>query len=273
MRAGPLPTRVGESGRRLWRLARNPIEGAAHVSERMSERRSGWRPENVYVADDEWESRLHELLGAPVPCSEASAFEPEWTAMVESLARRNVLIGRGAYGGWDDADPALARTAWCLVRHLRPERVVETGVGRGLTSRMVLAALECNESGGLWSIDLPPALTPSLRRQTGAAVPPELRSRWTYVEGSSRRRLPALTTELGAIDLFIHDSMHTTRNVLFELEMVWTALRPGGAMLVDDVNLNRAFELFTARAGEELHAFVGSSDDAERLLGVIVRKR
>jgi hypothetical protein len=243
------------------------------MGERVSERRAGWRPEDAYVVEHDWELRLHELLGVPVPCPERQAFETEWAATVGSLERRGVIIGRGAYGGWDDADPALARTAWCLVRHLRPERVVETGVGRGLTSRTVLAALERNDTGRLWSIDLPPAFTPRLQRQTAAAVPPELRARWTYVEGASRRRLPRLTTELGRIDLFIHDSMHTTRNVLFELEMVWTALRPGGAMLVDDVNLNRAFELFTARAGEELHAFVGSSDDAERLLGVIVRKR
>jgi hypothetical protein len=40
---------------------------------------------------------------------------------------------------------------------------------------------------------------------------------------------------LGQIDLFVHDSMHTARNVRFELEPVWPALTPGGAVLIDDV--------------------------------------
>jgi hypothetical protein len=57
-------------------------------------------------------------------------------------------------------------------------------------------------------------------RQTGIAVPGRLRAAWTYVRGSSRRRLPSLVTELEAIDIFIHDSMHTTHNLTFELKTV-----------------------------------------------------
>jgi hypothetical protein len=78
---------------------------------------------------------------------------------------------------------------------------------RGVTSRTVLEALERNGHGHLWSIDLPPPLAPALLRQTGIAVPGRLRAGWTYVRGSSRRRLPSLVTELEAIDVFIHDSV------------------------------------------------------------------
>jgi hypothetical protein len=267
-----LTSRLGVGGRRLWRLARNPVEGAARVHERVVERRARWRPEQAYAPEGDWESRLHELLGSPTPCAEVVGFQDEWTAMVQDLEQRGIVVGRGAYGGWDDADPALARTAWCLVRHLRPERVVETGVGRGLTSRIVLGALARNGEGRLWSVDLPPALTPRLRRETGAAVPNELRERWTYVKGSSRRRLPGLTAKLRPIDVFIHDSMHTTRNVLFELATAWDALRPGGLMLVDDVSLNRGFELFTREVGEDMAVLLGTSDDGKRALGVIARR-
>jgi predicted O-methyltransferase YrrM len=262
---------LARQGRRLWRLARNPIEGAARVRERFAERSQGWRPEDTYEADRELEAHLHELIGAEWPCAETPAFQAEWTEIVTRLAQHGMVVGRGAYGGWDDADPALARIAWCLVRHRRPETVVETGVGRGLMTATILAALERNDSGLLWSVDLPPALAPSLRRQTGAAVPQELTKRWTYVSGSSRRRLPPLTRELETIDLFVHDSMHTTRNVLFELETAWAVLRPGGAILVDDVSLNRAFAIFTRDRADAVRAIVGRSDDGERLLGVIVR--
>ena len=271
--AGSLgPSRTSKlryGGGRLWGLARNPIEGSARVRERLAERRVGWRPETTYRVEQEWESRLHDLLGASWPCREALEFSRRWEAIVVSLVGQGLTVGRGAYGGWDDADPALARAAWCLARHLRPQRVVETGVGRGVTSRTVLEALERNGNGHLWSIDLPPALSPALLRQTGIAVPRRLRARWTYVRGSSRRRLPTLVTELEAIDVFIHDSMHTTHNLSFELETVWPAVRTGGLILVDDVNLNRGFEVFTGRHGGNLCALVGISDDGERLLGLI----
>jgi hypothetical protein len=49
----------------------------------------------------------------------------------------------------------MARTAWTVVRHLRPERVVETGVARGVTTAVLLQAMERNGYGALWSIDLP----------------------------------------------------------------------------------------------------------------------
>jgi Methyltransferase domain len=263
---------LGAGGRRLWRLARNPIEGGVRIRERLAEHRAGWQPHETYRVDPTWESDVHDLLGVSWPCPEPLEFSRAWSTLVESLADRGLELGRGAYGGWDDADPALARAAWCLVRHLRPTRVVETGVGRGLTSCIVLEALERSGTGHLWSIDLPPPLTPGLRRQTGIAVPSRLRREWTYVRGSSRRRLPNLARELEAIDLFIHDSMHTTRNVLFELNTAWEALRAGGMILVDDVDLNRGFELFAGSRGDEASVIVGTSDDGERILGLI-RKR
>jgi hypothetical protein len=77
------------------------------------------------------------------------------------------------------------------------------------------------------------------------AVGSPYRHRWSYIKGSSRRRLPPLLSRLGNIDLFIHDSMHTEHNVRFELERAWAYLRPGGFILVDDVDLNWGFHSFT----------------------------
>src|ERR1700759_5282966 len=44
--------------------------------------------------------------------------------------------------------------AWC--RKHRPNLVMETGVGHGVTSAFILQALAVNQSGELWSVDLPP---------------------------------------------------------------------------------------------------------------------
>ena len=68
---------------------------------------------------------------------------------------------------------------------------------------------------------------------------------WTYIKGSSRRRLPGLLYELGQIDLFIHDSLHSERNVRFELDRTWPMLEPKGALVVDDVDANWGFQLFS----------------------------
>jgi hypothetical protein len=46
------------------------------------------------------------------------------------------------------------------------------------------------------------------------------------------------------MNLFIHDSMYSARNVDFELGHVWSFLRPGGAVFVDDIDVNRGFDEF-----------------------------
>ena len=74
-----------------------------------------------------------------------------------------------------------------------------------------------------------------------SSLPPAIAvdKRWFYAWGSSRRRLPAVLSQLGQIDLFVHDSLHSERNVRFEIDLAWTFLRPGGAIVVDDIGVNR----------------------------------
>lgn len=71
------------------------------------------------------------------------------------------------------------------------------------------------------------------------------RDRWTYIAGSSRLRLPKLLNEVGQIDLFIHDSLHSERNVRFELDRASAVLARHGAMVVDDIDANWGFHSFT----------------------------
>jgi hypothetical protein len=90
---------------------------------------------------------------------------------------------------------------------------------------------------------LPHLFNASIHHETAAAVPAELRGRWTYVRGSSRRRLPELLASVGDVDVFVHDSLHTARNMQFEMDHIWTVLREDGVMIVDDV-LNQSFREF-----------------------------
>jgi hypothetical protein len=90
---------------------------------------------------------------------------------------------------------------------------------------------------------------PEVHGQIGVAVDKGLKGNWSYIRGSSRRRLPSLLKRWAPIDLFIHDSKHSTGNVLFELRLAWRALRPGGALVVDDVDVNNGFHRFCEAVG------------------------
>jgi Methyltransferase domain len=225
-------------------LVRNPAETwttirDTHVAER--ERRG---PQCRYEADDSWEPWLHARLGVPWPCQFASEFHGLWPEIVAELEAKGIRPGPESFGSWNDGDAGLVRAIWCLTRHLRPKNVVETGVAHGVTSRFILEALEKNGSGHLSSIDLPP-MERVWREQVGLAVSESHAGRWTYIKGPSRLRLPKLLSQLGQIDLFIHDSLHSERNVRFELDRAWANLRPGGAIVVDDVDANWGFRSFT----------------------------
>jgi predicted O-methyltransferase YrrM len=261
--------RIKYAARASKAIAADPYEGLERTLERAAERRDRRRADWTYPLTEDFEQRTHELIGAPWPCAE-DGFKEVWETATAELEEKGLAVGRAAFGGWDDADERLASTAWCLTRHMRPARVVETGVARGFTSRVVLEALARNEAGHLWSIDLPPLLEHDLATQTAAAVPNRLRDGWTLIRGSSRRRLPGIIRSLRQIDLFIHDSMHTTRNVTFELAVLWPALRPGGAVLIDDVHANAGTASFL-RDHPETAAVISSAADRRALIGLLVK--
>ena len=229
-------------------VIRDPVEAFYRTRTRVVAWKANGAPFHAYAVEKDWRRRLAAALGT----RDTGGFATVWAEARRSPELAGLRIGPQTYGIWNDGDPALLEAAWCLARRLRPHRVVETGVARGMTSRILLEALEQNGLGRLWSIDLPPALDRHQIDEIGIAVPPRLRQRWTYIEGSSRRRLPKLLSELGEIDLFIHDSMHSEDNVAFEMKLAWTALRPGGALIVDDIDLNRAFYDFAERSDAKL---------------------
>jgi len=259
-------------------VLRHPWQGAQRVGARLDARRD--RRElaglaaprsDLYRVSDDWPRRLHQAIGVEWPCAETAAFAEAWDATVSDLTSAGVRTGLASYRGWNDGDKGECQAIWCFVAHMRPTTVVETGVAHGVTTRLILQGLERNGHGGLWSVDLP-AVDPALHPEIGIAVPRESRVRWTYVEGTSRDRLPRLVDDLGQIDLFVHDSLHTGRNVRFELDTVWPALRPGGVAVVDDIERSLGFRKFSDRT--EPHEWFGARHvTGQGLWGVAVRAR
>jgi hypothetical protein len=225
-------------------LASDPIQLWMTIQDVYAARREASRPKYQYKFDANWEQRLHESVGAKWPCESTSEFWAVWSRVISELQAKGIRPGPESFQWWNDGDAAFTRAIWCLTRHLKPKRVVETGVAHGVTSRCVLEAMGANKDGHLWSVDLQP-VERFWQQQIGAAVGDQFADRWTYISGSSRRRLPALLSGLGEIDLFIHDSLHSERNVRFELDRVWAILAPNGAVVVDDVDVNGGFRSFS----------------------------
>jgi predicted O-methyltransferase YrrM len=216
---------------------REVLDRTVGLADLALERLSGRTPTDKTVG---WEDALRSLEDAPGRAAEILA-EP---ALVEIEGRTRRLLGEirtsDAFSQRWAADSLFARLCYLACRLTTPETVVETGVAYGVSSAYVLRALEQNGRGTLQSVDLPP-LRREYERFWGVAVPEDLREGWRLHRGASRRVLPGLLRESGPVGLFVHDSLHTRRNMRREFDAVWPSLTPGGLLLADDVERNGAF--------------------------------
>jgi predicted O-methyltransferase YrrM len=188
----------------------------------------GWR--NLLRDLEERFGRVAGVLEEPA----LGEIEEHTRRFLKSIHREDPFDRRWA------ADSLLARYCYLMCRLLEPAVVVETGVAYGVSSAYILRALEENGRGVLHSVDLPP-LRRGYERYWGMAVDRGLEGRWVLHRGASARVLPGLLERLESVDLFVHDSLHTYRNMRREFEAVWPRLRTGGAIVADDVERNRAF--------------------------------
>ena len=153
----------------------------------------------------------------------------------------------------------LAATTHALIRSLKPEVVVETGVGAGVSSWTILQAMEQNGVGRLISIDLPTPNT-ELLPEVGYLVPRELRHRWDLRIGPSRKLLPRALSEMGQIDIFLHDSRHSYSNQLREYRTAWPFIRDGGMLVSDDVSNDALYD--ASRGWDREPSIIGQSKES-----------
>jgi predicted O-methyltransferase YrrM len=138
---------------------------------------------------------------------------------------------------------------YTLVRLVKPEIVVETGVASGVSTTAILSALHKNETGRLYSIDLPISRIIGKRmrdgrlydrvyegKKTGWLVPEYLQSQWELILGDVRDVLEPFLNQLKNIDMFFHDDLHTPDHMFWEFNLVWPYLNAGGVVASDDIN-------------------------------------
>jgi predicted O-methyltransferase YrrM len=193
------------------------------------------------------------------------ATEAEYRALAPDFATGSVHPSEGAllYG---------------LVRGLRPATIIETGTASGVSTTYLLAALHRNGEGRLVSIDLPFSageageLQPIVAgtsigiydaspvpagKEPGWAVPDDLRGRWELRLGDARELLPPTLEELGEIQIFFHDSLHSRDHMLFEFEAAWPHLVRGGVLVADDIfqRNHDALSAFARQVGRPFSTF------------------
>ncbi len=92
----------------------------------------------------------------------------------------------------------------------------------------------------LYSIDLPSWGG----SQSGWLIPDYLRHRWQLITGSSSDTLSPLLERLGKIDIFLHDSDHSYRNMMGEFRAAWAHMETGVVLLAHNIDMSDAFPDF-----------------------------
>jgi predicted O-methyltransferase YrrM len=149
------------------------------------------------------------------------------------------LAGPGGSGLMGALDCA---TLYGLTRWQRPTVIVESGGYLGMSSAFILKALadEGLTKARLYSLEW------NQDCDHGALIPKELRSQFVPLRGKvedfvKRDELPS------RIDMFLHDSSHRYRHMLWEFRQFWGRLRDGGLLVSHDVHFNSAFAEFVAK--------------------------
>ena len=169
---------------------------------------------------------------------------------------------------------------YVLCRTMKPSVVVETGVASGISSSFILRALGKNAKGNLFSIDVPWQtvkqnwqLKPTdevirelpIETKSGWIIPDHLRNRWELTIGRSAEKLPLLLKQVGAVDIFFHDSEHTYENMVWEFNTIWPSLRKGGVMMAHNIDKHSAFADFEKTVGGTSFKLSGLNNDGREM--------
>jgi len=177
---------------------------------------------------------------------ESVAFAVELAAFAERrLKEVDAPLGGGGF----------VEFIYFLTRHLRPTTVVETGVAAGFTSCAILEALVRNDGGRLYSSDFPYFRLRAPEQYIGLLVEDHLKERWELFTMGDRENLRQITRKVDHIDIFHYDSDKSYRGRRLALGLVEKHLRPGSAIVMDDIDDNLFFRDFVRNSAHRHHVF------------------
>jgi predicted O-methyltransferase YrrM len=211
-----------------------------------SSQRSILRANSVQYVESTFGEFCDVLNHTIAPGTSGILVEPELLAVRESVRQRLAEIKPASpIAAVQNGGDGLCSMCYLACRALRPSVVVETGVAHGVTSAYILAALQRNAHGHLYSIDRPPLALHS-DDFVGVCIPDALKAGHTLIRGDARAKLPGILKSLGQVDMFVHDSDHSYGHMKFELGLARRHLRVPGVVISDDVDYNAAFQEFVS---------------------------
>jgi len=158
----------------------------------------------------------------------------------EKLFKQIVLEKSGSnFSKNFDCEVGLASFLYALILGSKPKIIIETGVANGITTNIILRALE--ETGGtLHSFDVDPR-TKNVYQGKG---------NWNFhlLEGDFEKDLEDQVSRVGKVDLWIHDSNHGYQWQAFEYNLGIAALNPNGLIVSDDIDSSTAWGLASQKS-------------------------
>ena len=193
---------------------------------------------------------LLEFSGALIPGTPdpelLAAIRDEFRMVAEDIAQRYQapLRNRLSFPVDNAVEVDTAEVLYLLVRLMRPQCILETGVGNGHSTAILLSALRRNGSGTLHSTDVDPTCG-------GLISEPERRAWRLHLlrPHAVRGDLVRLLAALPEVDIYLHDSGHSYGWQLQEYAAVLPRISRDGIFLSDDVDSSFAFIDFCRQTG------------------------
>lgn len=204
--------------------------------------------EPIEFSDDEFVAKKSRLTGVQLEKKRQEVLEflfPDRRAdirtFIEEARQVNQLIltDPGETDGMGKADRI---SLYGVLRCFDPMTVIETGTASGISSTVILKALQENGKGYLHTVDpLPP-------EKVGQLMPSGMKKNVTIHHGNSIEIIPTIRGASGPFDFFLHDSSHTYEHMAREFEL---ALRHGTETVCicsHDILKNNAWDHFIQRS-------------------------
>ncbi len=157
----------------------------------------------------------------------------------ERLASRGLHGSRPSHIGGGPGNLALLH--W-LVRLLKPEVVVETGVASGASSRAILEGIVANGRGHLYSSDLAGVIP---REFSGLCVDDMHLPYWTLFHDGDRANLEPIIRSVRSIDLVHYDSAKSAVEMQWVFETLSSKFSDNVVVVLDDIDRHDFFQRYT----------------------------
>lgn len=153
--------------------------------------------------------------------------------------------------------PAYIDLLYSIAYLSNAKNIIETGVAYGWSSLALLAAISRYEGSALISIDMPyPKM--NTESKVGIVVPEMLKDHWKLIKEPDRNGIfKAIKINREKFDICHYDSDKSWWGRAFAYPLLWSALKPGGYFISDDIQDNLFFVKFCEKKEFAVTEFQG----------------